>query len=104
MTTRTSVALALTLATAATLGTQVLMYGLVYPAGASGTKTPLGLAWCGGALLASMAAFVCWRALRRSRTDSERFVALLGLLVSGFFLFVVLAGFGIPNLWLNPRD
>jgi hypothetical protein len=104
MTTRNSVALALTLAAMATLGTQTLMYGLVYPAGSWGTKKPLALALAGGAALAVFSAFVCWRALRRSQLPSERFVALLGLVLSGFFLFIVLFGFGIPNFFLSPKD
>lgn len=104
MTPRNAVAAALTVASVAVLGTQILSYGLVYPAGAAHTKSPIGLAVLGGALLAGGCAVASFRALRRAEGDAERFTALLGLVLSGFFLFVVVIGFGVPSLILSPKD
>lgn len=104
MTPRNAVAAALTFASVAVLGSQVLSYGLVYPAGAAHTKSPIALAVLGGALLAGGCTIASFRALRRAQGDAERFTALLGLVLSSFFLFVVVVGFGIPSLFLSPKD
>lgn len=101
---RNRVAFALSLASAAVLGTQLLAYGLVYPAGAARTKTPIVLALLLGSLLAALAGGVSYRALRRAQGESERFTALLSLVISGFFLLVVVAGFGVPTVFLSPKD
>jgi hypothetical protein len=103
VTPRKLVALSLALAIVAVLGSQILSYGLVYPAAAAG-KWPLAAALAAGATLASVSGALSWHALRRSAAGSERFVAGLGLALSGFLLFVVLFGFGIPDLFLGVKD
>jgi hypothetical protein len=104
MTSRTMAFCGLVLGSAAALGAQALSYGLVYPAATYETKAPLAAAVLLGALTAMGAAGLCLRALRRSSEESERFFARLGIMLSCFFLFVILAGFGIPNLFLGPKD
>ena len=104
MSSRNSAFLALVIGTAATLCAQVLSYGLVYPAGARHSKSPLALALLGGALGVGFAAWLSFGAYRRASLPAERFLALLSLVLSAFFLFVVLAGFGIPDLMLGVRD
>jgi uncharacterized membrane protein (UPF0182 family) len=96
--------LALLFGALAALGTQVLSYGLVYPAGNQGSKLPLVLALINGALLAAVAAWLSVRAHRRATLESERFLALLGIVLSCFFLFVVVVGFGVPDLFLGTND
>lgn len=104
MTPQNRVALAITLASAAVLGTQTLVYGLVYPAGSARTKAPIVLGLLLGSLLSSLAGAVSYRALRRARGEPERFAAVLGLALSGFFLLVVVVGFGVPTVFLSPKD
>jgi hypothetical protein len=101
---RQSAFLALALATVAVLGSQVLSYGLVYPAKAEHSKLPLLLALSGGALAAIGAILLARLSLRRASLESERFIALLSLLLSAYLLFVVIAGFGIPELFLQAKD
>jgi hypothetical protein len=88
----------------AALGSQVLSYGLVYPAAARASKVPLVLALLAGVLLAAFAAGLSLRAHRQAVLRSERFLALLGLVLSCFFLFVVVVGFGLPDLFLGTKD
>ena len=102
--TRTVAFLAMILATLAALGSQCLSYGLVYPAAAHGSKLPLVLALLLGSLLASLAGYLSFQSLARARVPSERFVAILGLALSGFFLFVVIFGFGIPDCFVGLKD
>jgi hypothetical protein len=96
--------LALALASITTLGAQVVSYGLVYPARAENSKFPLILALLSGTIATVCAIVLALVAFRRASLDSERFTALLSLLLGAFFLFVVVAGFGIPELFLEPRD
>ena len=103
MSPRKSALFALIIGSLAALGSQLLGYGLVYPAKALG-KSPLALAVFGGAAAAAGAIWLSARALQRSETQSERFVSQLGLLVACFFLFVIVFGFGIPDLLLSPKD
>lgn len=95
--------LAIVLGAVAALGAQLLCYGLVYPARSQG-KWPILLSLLAGGLLASIAAWLSARAHGNATGKSERFLALLGVVLSAFFLFVVLVGYGIPNLFLGPRD
>jgi hypothetical protein len=94
---------ALVVACFAALGSQLLSYGLVYPAQSHG-KLPLVLALLSGVLLAALSLAMSRAALRRAALPSERFLAVVSMAVCGFFLFVVLFGFGIPNLFLAPGD
>jgi hypothetical protein len=87
----------------AVLASQVLSYGLVYPARSHG-KFPLYLALFGGVALCAVAAWLARRALRGEALESVRFLALVSFAISAFFLFVVLVGYGIPNLLLSPLD
>jgi hypothetical protein len=96
--------LALVIGALAALGTQVTSYGLVYPAADRGTKLPLVLALVAGVLLAAFAACLSLRAHRRATLASERFLALLGLVLSCFFLFVVVVGFGVPEIFVGTKD
>jgi hypothetical protein len=88
----------------AALGSQVLSYGLVYPAAEGGSKLPLALSLLAGALLAALAGGLSLRAHRQAVLHSERFLALLGIVLSCFFLFVVVVGFGLPDLFLGTKD
>jgi hypothetical protein len=94
---------ALSLACFAALGSQVLSYGLVYPAQSHG-KLPLVLAVAAGAGLAALALGLSIGAFRRATLPSERFLAVISMALSCYFLFVVLCGYGIPNLFLTPAD
>jgi hypothetical protein len=64
----------------------------------------LYLALLGGVALCGIAVWLSIRALRGAAVHSVRFLALLSFALSAFFLFVVLVGFGIPNLFLSPLD
>lgn len=103
MTQRGATFFALSLASVAVLGAQLASYGFVYPAG-HGLRWPLAATLLGGGALASAAALLSLRSFRRAAIESERFVALLALAVSLFFLFVVVVGFGLPHGWLGARD
>src|SRR5206468_2833670 len=92
---------ALALAGFAALGSQLLSYGLVYPAQSRG-QLPLVLSLAAGVVLAGVALGMSLAALRRAALPSERFLAVVSISLSCFFLFVVLFGFGIPNLFLAP--
>src|SRR3954469_15505790 len=96
--------LALVIGAVAALGTQATSYGLVYPAADRGTKSPLVLALVAGTLLAALAAWMSVRAHRRASMPPERFLALLALVLSCFFLFVVVLGFGVPDIFLGAKD
>ena len=95
---------AIVLGSVAALGALTASYGLVYPARAHGSKLPLGLALLAGALSACLAGWLALAAHRRATRESERFLALLGMILSAFFLFVIVFGFGIPDLVLQARD
>ena len=97
-------ATAIALSTAAVLGSEVLSYALVYPARPHGTRLGLMLALIAGSAMAGLASLISWRALHRSSRSADRFFALLGFVISLFFLFVLVAGFGIPQLILSPKD
>ena len=101
---RNSALLALALAAVAALGSQVLSYGLVYPAKAQHTRLPVVFGLLSGGVATSCAIALAFLALRRSSLTSERFVARLSLLVGVFLLLVVVAGFGIPALFLEAKD
>lgn len=49
---------------------------------------------------------MAYRVLRRKTDvfDVDRWVAVAGLLLNAFFLFVIVFGFGIPKLVLHPTD
>jgi hypothetical protein len=94
----------LTLGSVAALAALGASYGLVYPARAHHSKVPLALALAVGSLAACLAGWLSLTAHRRARQESERFLALLSLVLSGFFLFVIVIGFGIPDLILEARD
>lgn len=94
----------LVLGTVAVLGTLSLAYGLVYPSGARGDKAPIAAAIVGGALAALLAVLLALFAHRGAVKESERFFALLALLVGAFFLFVVAFGFGLPAIVLGVHD
>lgn len=94
----------LALSTLAVLGTLSLAYGLVYPSRAQGDKAPVVAALIGGALLTLVAGLLALVAYRRAAKESERFFALLALIVGAFFLFVVVCGFGLPALVLGVHD
>lgn len=96
--------LALVVGALSALGSQVTSYGLVYPAADRGTKLPLVLALVAGTLLAALAAWMSVRAHRRAVVPAERFLALLVLALSCFFLFVVVVGFGVPNIFVGTKD
>lgn len=101
---RRSALLALAVATVAGLGSQVLSYGLVYPAKAQHSRLPVLFGLLSGGVATTCAIALALLALRYSALKSERFVARLSLLVGVFFLLVVIAGFGIPVLFLEPKD
>ncbi len=94
----------LTLSSGAVLGALAASYGLVYPARGQHSKLLLALALLAGAFAACVAGWLSLAARRRAAHESERFLALLGLVLSGFFLFVIVFGFGIPNLLLEAHD
>lgn len=96
--------IALLLSTVAVLGTLLLVYGLVYPSGAHGTKAPLAWAIGAGALGGLVAVFIGLGAGRRASEEPERFFALLAWVLGAFFLFVLSLGFGIPALFLGVHD
>lgn len=95
---------ALVVGTAAVLGTQVLSYGLVYPAANAHSRMPLWLALASGCSFGLLALLFALAAWRRANDKPQRFVALVGIAITGFFLFVIVFGFGIPTLVLNPQD
>ena len=94
----------LALGSAAALGALTASYGLVYPARASHSKAPLSMALLVGAVAACLAGWLALAANRRATQPSERFLAMIGLVLSAFFLFVVVFGFGIPDLILETGD
>jgi len=100
---RKASALALVLATFAVLSSQMLSYGLVYPARYL-SKWPIVLGIVLGAALAFIAGALSLRSYRVAAPGGERFLAAIGLIVSGFFFFVIVLGFGIPSWVLGPRD
>jgi hypothetical protein len=102
--TRSLSLLALCSAVLATLGSQLLCYGLVYPAAARASKLPLVAGLALGASITLLSCLVSLISLRRAAVPAEKFFALLSAAVSGFLLFVVLAGFGIPQLLLGLKD
>ncbi len=94
----------LVLGSLSALGALTASYGLVYPARGQHSKLPLWLALLGGALAACLAGGLSLAAQRRAAHESERFLALLGLVLSAFFLFIVVFGFGIPDVILGTGD
>jgi CHASE3 domain sensor protein len=94
----------LILGSGAALGALTASYGLVYPARANHTKAPLAVALLVGAVAACFAGWLALSAHRRATQRSERFLAIVGLVLSAFFLFVVVFGFGIPDLVLETGD
>ena len=104
MNSRRALTLGPLLAVVTTFGTQLASYGLVYPAGARGNSALVVGALAIGAALVSVAVLLAFRALRRARGEAERFVGLLGLVLSGYLWLVVWVGFGLPALFLSPRD
>ena len=95
---------ALVLGSAAALGALTTSYGLVYPARGQQNKAPLLLALVVGSVAACVAGLLSLAAHRRATQPSERFLAVLGLVLSAFFLFVIVFGFGIPDLGLGTSD
>ena len=93
----------LALACFAALGSQLLSYGLVYPAQSHG-KLLLVLALAAGVGLAALALGLSIGGLRRAVLPSERFVAVISIALSCYLLFVVLFGYGIPDLFLTSTD
>jgi hypothetical protein len=104
MNTRPLALLGLVLGISAVLGSLTLSYGLVHVSARVGTRTPLVLAVALGAAAAALAAVFSLRSARRSASESERFFALLSLVLSAFFLFVIVLGYGLPQLFLRPED
>ncbi|HKO46127.1 MAG TPA: hypothetical protein VJV79_00300 [Polyangiaceae bacterium] len=104
MSSRMHSVLSISLAAASVLGTLSAAYGLVYPARSYGGKPLVLVAVVGGALLTCGALWLALFAQRRASKDSERFFARLALCLSGFLLFVVVLGFGIPCLLLGAND
>lgn len=104
MNTRSLTLLALALGVSAVLGSLSLSYGLVYVSARLGDRTPLVLGTLLGAVTAAVAGALSLVAHRRASSRSERFFALLGLALSVFFLFVILLGYGLPQLFLRPED
>lgn len=104
MSSRNAAFLALCLGTAAVLGSQTLCYGLVYPSQSAHNKLPIVLGALCGVLSSVVAIWLSARARRDAAERSERFMALLSLALGCFFLFIVVAGFGIPVVLLSPRD
>ena len=96
--------LALSLGVLAVLGTLTLAYGLVYPSGTRNSKAPLAWALAGGVGCASFAVSLALAAHRRASKESERFFALLALILGAYFLFVMALGFGIPAFVLGVHD
>ena len=104
MNSRSWAASAIALAGAAAPFTQAVGYALVHPARAQGSKLFVVLSLLAGGLLTAVAGWLSLHARRRSSVDSERFLALIGLALSAFFLFVIAFGFGIPSLVHGLRD
>ncbi|WP_394845998.1 hypothetical protein LZC95_00865 [Pendulispora brunnea] len=89
----------------AALGGQLLDYGLVYVARDHGTKRALFLGTMAAAALAGAGLLLAQRVHRRaSLSRADRFVALLGMVLNAFFLFVVVAGYGLPALLHRLAD
>lgn len=104
MNSRTRSVSGLALGTFGVLGTLALAYGLVYPSSAHDEKAPIFAALVGGAVVTLLAALIALAAHRRAVKESERFFALLALILGAFFLFVVACGFGLPALVLGVHD
>jgi hypothetical protein len=104
MSCRTLAFLGLVLGAFTALAAETLSYSLVYPAATRGSKLLIAVAVLLGVFIEGVAVAMCWRALHRSVLASERFFGVLALALSGFFLFVVLFGFGIPGLVLGVKD
>jgi hypothetical protein len=101
---RISAASSIVLASVAGLFTQGLSYALVYPARAQGSKLIIVLSLVAGGVLTAFAGLLSIQARRRANVESERFLALVGLVLSAFFLFLIAFGFGIPSLVHALRD
>jgi vacuolar-type H+-ATPase subunit I/STV1 len=104
MNTRPLALLGLVVAGSAVLGSLTSNYALVQLSARIGSRAPVILSTLLGAAGASFAAALSLRALRRSGVQSERFFALLGLVLSAFCLFVILVGYGLPQAFLRPGD
>lgn len=79
-------------------------YGLVYPARAYSSKWPLLLGLLIGSLATCLSGWLSLVAQRRAKHQSERFLAMLGMFLCSFFLFVILFGLGIPSLIHGTDD
>ena len=106
MTARSLNALALVLGPAAAAGSQLAGYALVHDAAARGGTWVLRLALVVGVIVAASGIAIAAHVLRRRRdvVESDRFVAVLAIVVDAFFLFVVLVGFGLPTFLVHPTD
>jgi hypothetical protein len=113
MTPRQTALLALFIGPAACAIDQLTSYVLVYRAATS--RGHVG--WVHGATVVAAALvivglFLSWRVLRLSREGREgegvigvdRFLAVTAVAMNLFFLLVVVVGFGLPQLILQPLD
>jgi hypothetical protein len=106
MSPRSLAVFALFLGPAACAADELFSYMLVYPAAARGSNSILFVLTVLAALVAGAGLFLSYRVLQRKTevVEVDRFLALLGVCLNGFFLLVVLAGFGLPKMILHPTD
>lgn len=98
--------LALFLGPFGALANQLASYAFVYDAGAKADNWLLHVFTLLGAIIAAVGLLLSWRILKR-RTETfevDRFLGVMGVALNGFFLLVVLVGFGLPKLVLHPTD
>jgi hypothetical protein len=99
---------ALFLGPAACAADELFSYMLVYPAAARGSNAILFVLTVLAAVVAGTGLFLSYRVLKRKTetrgVEVDRFLALLGVCLNGFFLLVVLAGFGLPKIILHATD
>jgi hypothetical protein len=106
MSPRAIAVLAIFFGPAACAADQLFSYILVYPAAASGSNLILHVLTVVAALVAALGLFLSYRVLKRETEvfEVDRFLAIVGLTLNGFFLLVVLVGFGVPKLLLHGTD
>jgi hypothetical protein len=111
MTSRTTAMLAIFVGPVAAAIAQLVSYALVHRAAVQGSRdmSPGVTAVAASAVLIGL--FLSWRAFRwRGGVQStevegvDRFLAAVGVAMNLFFLFVIVAGFGLPQLILDPVD
>jgi hypothetical protein len=91
---------------------QLVSYALVHRAAIQSSRQSFPGVTAIAAVIICLSLFLSWRVLRwrgdprggDTVADVDRFLAVAGLTMNLFFLFVVIVGFGLPQMFLLPTD